>query len=67
MVTPAGIKALLPALIAGLPRSRAMVSVGPPLLANGASIGSSGCATVPVKSEPIQPELPSVSPIRLWP
>ena len=29
--------------------------------------GLSGLAMVPVRSEPTQPELPSVSPIRLWP
>ena len=39
----------------------------PPLLASAPSCASSGDALVPVKSEPTQPELPSVSPIRLLP
>ena len=67
VVMPAGIRALLPASMAGLSRSSAMVSVGPPLLASGPSCGLSGAAMVPVRSEPTQPELPSVSPIRLLP
>ena len=44
-----------------------MVCVGPPLSASGPSKGLSGEAMVPVRSEPTQPELPSVSPIRLLP
>src|SRR5689334_8112585 len=63
----AGALAELPALMAGLVGSRAIVWVGPPLLARAASPGFSGDATVPVRSDAIQPELPSVWPIRLWP
>ena len=44
-----------------------MVWVGPAKLPSGASRGLSGAAMVPVRSEPIQPELPSVLPIRLLP
>ncbi len=40
----AGQVALLAVLIAGLPASRAWVSVAPPLLANGPSSGSTGLA-----------------------
>ena len=60
--TPAGIKSLLPASMAGLPGSRAMVMVGPPLSCSGPSFGSTLSRSVPT-----QPELPSVLPIRLWP
>src|ERR1700722_10534767 len=63
----AGALAKLPALMAGLPGNRAIVWVGPPLLASEASRGLSGDATVPVRSDATQPVLPSVAPIRLWP
>ena len=62
-----GVRALLPALMAGLMDSRATVWVNPPLLAREASWGLSGEAMVPVRSEPTQPVLPSVLPIRLFP
>ncbi len=57
--------ALLPASMAGLRASKAIVCVGPPSSPSGASSASSGWAIVPVRSEPTQPELPSVIPTRL--
>ena len=56
--------------MAGLPASRAIVRVGPPLLPSGASNGSSGLEALPDNSpEPVAPKplLPSIAPIRLWP
>jgi hypothetical protein len=49
VVTPDGIKALFPALIAGLPGKRAWVWVAPPLSAKGASRGSTGLLAVPTR------------------
>ena len=48
-VSPAGMRALLPASRAGLPGSRAWVCVGPPLLARTASRGLMGAAAVPIR------------------
>jgi hypothetical protein len=61
---------LLPASIAGLLQSVAMVRVDPPLFCRpfGSSFGSSGEATVPVLSEAaVKPALPSRLPIKLKP
>jgi hypothetical protein len=61
---------LLPLSIAGLPKSSAMVWVGPPLSRKpfGSTFGSSGDAVVPVRSVAIvKPVLPSTWPIRLNP
>src|SRR4051812_38524752 len=60
-------RAKLPALRAGLVGSRANVWVGPPKFPRADSCGLSGDAIVPVRSEPTQPELPSVLPTRLLP
>src|SRR5262245_18439782 len=46
VVIPAA-RALLPALMAALPPSSAIVCVGPPLLASAARFGSIGAAAVP--------------------
>ena len=62
----AGMRALLPASMAGCPAARPSSQSGR-RMASGASRGLSGWAMVPVRSEPTQPELPSVSPIRLYP
>src|SRR5262245_40389385 len=63
VVGPAG----SPLPMAGLPRKRDSVLVGPPKLPKPSNSGSSGLLDVPVRSDATQPLLPSVTPIRLWP
>ena len=63
MVTPAD-----PLSIAGLPVSKAIVSVNPRLLAKGPSKGFNGVAIVPVRSVAwLNPVLPSFFPTILYP
>ena len=59
---------MLPASVAELPGSNAMVRVGPPLFANGPRLGLSGDALEPARSPgAVNPLLPFVAPIRLCP
>src|SRR5260370_22514483 len=66
----ASVRQLSPAANAGGAARSAIVWVGPPLLANGASSGLIGAAIVPTMSPftpLVKPVLPSLLPIRLWP
>ena len=57
------------ALMAGLPGSRALVAVGPPLAAKlpNLDLGSMGCGSVPMVSPSLGMNPQSLSmPIRLW-
>ena len=64
LVSPAGTSELSPASMAGLPGSRAMVWVGPPLYASTPRLGATPTM---LPSMPLRrpPEL-AASPIRLW-
>src|SRR5262249_61940064 len=58
-------RALPPASIAELPGSRPIVWVGPPLLASGASLGSTP-TWLPLASLLLIPVMPAPLPTRLW-
>src|SRR5579884_379896 len=63
-----GALTLLPAPMAGLPDSKAIVGVGPPLFASAPNLGLIGLAVVPTRSLLTKPELRLLAlPIRLWP
>src|SRR6516165_8867294 len=67
VVTSAETRALLPALIAGLPGKRGMVCVGPPWSPSGARSELTGLAAMPTRlpAAPLAKPLPVPSPIRL--